>query len=101
MSKGRFLGLGLVMLVFAASTAFAADGRHWGHNVNMNTTNANSTECQDHIHIYSDDLPAVAQSEEVVNLPNQPLTVSASRNGGIHVRNWDRNEIGVKLCRAA
>src|SRR5438105_13173090 len=100
MSKRRFLRLGLLVFAFATSTAFAADGRHWGHGVNMNTTNADSTECRDHIHIYSDDLPAVAQSGEVVNLPNQPLSVHASRNGGIHVRTWDKDDVGVQLCRA-
>lgn len=100
MSRSHFPTL--AVLAFALlSTAFAANGRHWGHNVSMNTTNANSPECQDHIHIYSDDLPAIAHSEEVISLPNRPLTVNAARNGGIHVRNWDKNEIGVKLCRAA
>ena len=100
MFKTRLCYLGL--LAFAFSTiAFAGDDHHWGHNLNTNTTNADSYDCQDHIHIYSDDLPASAHSEEVVTLGNTPLTVTASQNGGIHVRNWDKNEISVKLCRAA
>ena len=91
----------LALLVISLAAIAFADDRHWGHNLNMNTTNADSDDCQDHIHISSDDLRAVAHSEEVVNLANQPLTVKASHNGGIHVRNWEKAEISVKLCRAA
>lgn len=100
MSKLRFCWLGL-MTIALTSAAFAADDHHWGHNLNTNTNNADSYDCQDHIHIYSDDLPATAHSEEAITLANIPLTVAASQNGGIHVRNWDKNEISVKLCRAA
>src|SRR6185312_4781579 len=84
-----------------STTAFAGDDHHWGHNLSMNTTNADSNNCEDHIRISSDDLQAIAHSEESATLANQPLTVKASQNGGIHVRNWDKNEISVKLCRAA
>src|SRR5207302_4505745 len=35
------------------------------------------------------------------NLPNQPLTVTASKNGGIHVRNWEKAEFGITVCKAA
>src|SRR3954466_4542011 len=100
MSKSRLCYL--AVLAFALSTvALAGDDRHWGHNLNTSTTNADSYDCQDHIHITSDDLQATAHSEEVVTLANTPLTVTASQNGGIHVRNWDKNEISVKLCRAS
>jgi DUF4097 and DUF4098 domain-containing protein YvlB len=98
MSKSRFLPLGLLAFALVAASA---DGQRWGHNLNMNTTNSDSTECQDHIHISSDDLPVQASSEEVLNLANSPISVAASQNGGIHVRTWDKNEISVKLCRAA
>src|SRR4051812_34431283 len=100
MSKTRLCFLGL-LAVALCNVSFAGDDRRWGHNLSTNTTNADSNDCQDHIHIYSDDLPATAHSEEVVTLTNQPLTVTASQNGGIHVRNWDKNEISVKLCRAS
>jgi hypothetical protein len=100
MSKTRFCHLAL--LAFALSTiAIAGDDRHWGHNLNTSTTNADSYDCQDHIHISSSDLPVTAHNEESITLPNTALTVTASQNGGIHVRNWDKNEISVKLCRAA
>jgi hypothetical protein len=34
-------------------------------------------------------------------LANQPLRVTASRNGGIHVRTWERKDISVKVCKVA
>lgn len=100
MSKSRFFLLVLLAFSLVATHAFAADDHRWGHNLSMNTTNADSTACEDHLHISSDDLPAVAHSEEALTLANQPLNVTASQNGGIHVRNWDKNEISIKLCRA-
>ena len=100
MSK-RLSVFALFTIALCAASAFAADGRHWGHSLSMNTNNADSDNCADHINISSDDLSALARSEEVITLANQPLTVKASQNGGIHVRNWDKNEISVKLCRAA
>ncbi len=100
MSKKRSLSLGLVAFALV-SLSGSAGAQRWGHNLSMNTTNSDSTDCQDHIHIYSDDLPAIANSEEVVSLANSPITVTASQNGGIHVRTWDKSEISVKLCRAA
>ncbi len=93
----RSIPLGL--LAFALTLPAAA--QRWGHNLSMNSTNSDSTECADHIHIYSDDLPAQATSEEALNLANSPINVTASQNGGIHVRTWDKSEISVKLCRAA
>src|SRR3954467_14650456 len=100
MFKLRVTLLGLLTIALSA-TVFAGDDHRWGHNLSTNTTNADSNECQDHIHIYSDDLPASAHNEEVISVGNSPLTVKASQNGGIHVRNWDKNEISIKLCRAA
>jgi hypothetical protein len=101
MSKTRVFQLGLLAFALVATTAFAGDDHHWGHNLSMNTTNSDSTNCADHLNISSDDLPSIARSEEQITLGNSPLTVTASQNGGIHVRNWDKNEISVKLCRAA
>jgi hypothetical protein len=71
------------------------------HGTNYNTRNSDSDNCQDHMDIYSDEQPAQARNEETVTLANQPLKVTASRNGGIHVKNWDKQEFSVKICRIA
>jgi DUF4097 and DUF4098 domain-containing protein YvlB len=49
----------------------------------------------------SDDYQSEARAEEEKVVPKQPLKITASRNGGIHVKQWDRNEIGIKICKAA
>lgn len=62
---------------------------------------SDSDSCERQIRMFSDDHPYTAYAEETKNIPNQPLTVTASRNGGIHVRNWDKAEFGIKICKAA
>jgi DUF4097 and DUF4098 domain-containing protein YvlB len=89
--------LPLAILAFT-TLSFAHDGKHYS---NYNTRNSDSDNCQDHVNMYSDDQPERARSEETVTLANQPLTVTASRNGGIHVKNWDKQEFSVKICRVA
>jgi DUF4097 and DUF4098 domain-containing protein YvlB len=75
--------------------------RHWG-GFNINTNNdVNSDACADHIDVYSDEYPAMVRAEELKILPNQPLRVTASRNGGIHVRTSNRSDISVKVCKVA
>src|SRR3982074_2864974 len=89
--------LPLAILAFT-TMSFAGNGKHY---TNYNTRNSDSDNCQDHLNMYSDEQPAQARSEETVTLANQPLTVTASRNGGIHVKNWDKQEFSVKICRVA
>lgn len=93
----------LVAALATISLAYGGgSGRHWGHGVSINTNDdSSSDECRAHLEIWSDDRPAEARAEEFKALPNKPLRVTAARNGGIQVKNWDKPEIGVKLCKAA
>jgi DUF4097 and DUF4098 domain-containing protein YvlB len=104
----RFL-LALLALSLSATLLFAHDPEkrsrrsHWGHgSFSINTHNdVNSDVCADHIEIYSEEYPSIARAEESKVLANQPLRVTASRNGGIHVRTWERKDISVKVCKVA
>jgi hypothetical protein len=98
----------LLAITLTASILYAHDPDrkhrrgHWGHGLSISTNNdVNSDACADHIDVYDSDHPAIARGEEVKMLPNQPLRVTAARNGGIHVRTWDKNEISVKVCKVA
>jgi DUF4097 and DUF4098 domain-containing protein YvlB len=90
--------LTLVALGAFSVLAAAQDQKHHS-NMTISSRNPDSDNCQEHMNMYSDEMPAVARSEETVTYPNQPLKVSASRNGGIHVVNWDKQEFSVKICR--
>src|SRR5438477_5842898 len=91
----KILVLPLAILILS-SLAFAGDGKHY---TNITSNNSDSDNCQDHLKMYSDDKPAQARSEETITIANQPLRVTASRNGGISVKNWDKQEFQVKICR--
>jgi DUF4097 and DUF4098 domain-containing protein YvlB len=95
MKKISLLTLAIFLL---SALAFTHDGKH---STNYNTRNTDSDNCQDHLDMYSDEQPAQARSEETLTFGNQPLKVTASRNGGIHVKNWDKQEFSVKICRIA
>ena len=95
MKKIFVLPLAILIL---SPLAFAADGKHY---TNITSNNSDSDDCQDHLKMYSDDKPAQARSEETITLANHPLRVTASRNGGISVKNWDKQEFQVKICRVA
>lgn len=96
-----------LLLLTLASLLFAAPqkhygSRHHGHSSgNSSTNDPNSDACADHLNMWSDDYQSQARAEEEKTLPKQPLKITASRNGGIHVKQWDRNEIGIKVCKAA
>lgn len=101
--KLSLLALSLLTLGLLAH----ADGKHGshyygGHTFSVNTSNdPNSDACADHLNIFSDEYTGQARAEEEKVVPKQPLKIVASRNGGIHVKQWDRNEIGIKVCKAA
>src|SRR4051812_17295971 len=75
--------------------------RHSSHSGSMNINQSDSDSCEGQIRMSSDDHPYSAYGEENKTLPNQPLTITASKNGGIRVRNWDKNEFAIKVCKAA
>jgi hypothetical protein len=65
---------------------------NWGH--------ANSDNCEDNLQVRYEGAPAT-YAEETKTVPNQPLEVTASENGGIHVTDWDQPNFSNKLCKAA
>jgi len=73
--------------------------RHGFNSLNINQSDSDS--CDGQIHMSSDEHPYSVYAEDTKTLPNQPLTVTASRNGGIRVRNWDKPEFAIKVCKAA
>ncbi|HUS18038.1 MAG TPA: hypothetical protein VMZ25_00130 [Terriglobales bacterium] len=105
MPKIRLL-ISLITLTCIASLTSAQDSNksynRGRHNLNISTNDSGpSDSCADRLNIYSDDYADTVRSEESRNFPNQPLKVTASRNGGIQVHTWDKAEISVKICKAA
>lgn len=69
------------------------------HESNISMTDTSSDECADHLHTSNDDFRSSVRDEETRRLPNQPLTITAERNGGIHVSTWDQPDFSIKLCK--
>src|SRR5215813_3739722 len=95
-----------VLILAVASLLAAAPQKHSGNRYysghhNFSNNDPNSDACEDHLNMSSDDYRSEARAEEEKVVPKQPLRITASRNGGIHVKQWDRNEIGIKVCKAA
>jgi DUF4097 and DUF4098 domain-containing protein YvlB len=96
-------------ILLAAFTASAFSGptdrnrRHWGgHSLSVSTNNdSDSDDCAEHMNMWSDDYSGKARAEEEKAVANQPLKIVAADNGGVHVKQWDRNDIGIKVCKAA
>jgi DUF4097 and DUF4098 domain-containing protein YvlB len=95
-------------LIFAVASLLVAAPQHHsgaryaysGHH-NFSNNDPNSDACEDHMNISSDEFRSQARAEEEKVVSKQPLKITASRNGGIHVKQWDRNEIGIKICKVA
>lgn len=66
--------------------------------VTMND-DAGSDDCNRHLRVGGDDFRASVRDEETRTIPNQPLNITASHNGGIQVSTWDKPEISIKLCK--
>ena len=66
-----------------------------------------SDDCKDQLNMYNDDFRDTSgdnfqttfHDEETRTLANQPLNITAARNGGIQVSTWDKPEISIKLCK--
>jgi DUF4097 and DUF4098 domain-containing protein YvlB len=89
----------VLALPLCIGMARAGDQRG-GHNstVTMNNDIA-SDDCRDHLRVGNDDYRNKVRDEEVKTIPNQPLTITAEHNGGIQVTTWEKQEIGLKLCK--
>jgi DUF4097 and DUF4098 domain-containing protein YvlB len=92
--------LAIASLLIAEPQKKRSGVRYYGGH-NFSTNDPNSDACEDHLNMSSDDYRSEARGEEEKVVPKQPLKITASRNGGIHVKQWDRNEIGIKICKAA
>lgn len=93
-----------VLILAIASLLAAAPQKHSGAHYrghNFSNNDPNSDACEDHLNMSNNEYRSEARAEEEKVVPKQPLKITASRNGGIHVKQWDRNEIGIKVCKAA
>ena len=94
----RLVVLGL-LLPFCAIMARSGDNnRSHSSTITMNDNSA-SDDCREHLRVGDDDYRSNLRDEEIKSVPNQPLTITAEQNGGIQVTNWDKPEIGLKLCK--
>lgn len=92
--RHRLLSVAALAVLLVPSLVLAG-----GHGMNISTDEVESvSECRD-IKIRFNNREA-ARAEEQITLPNRPLEVQASRNGGVHVVGTDRSDVLVKLCKA-
>lgn len=96
MRKLIILGLVLPLCIVMAR---AGEHRNWsGSTVTMND-DSSSDDCREHLRVGNNEYRANVRDEETKTIPNQPLTITAEQNGGIHVTTWDNPEISLKLCK--
>ena len=89
----------LLALPICAVMLRAAETHPQNSSVTLN--DSDSDDCAQHLRVNNDDYSASVRGEESRTVPNQPLTITAERNGGIQVTNWDKPEISLKLCKQA
>lgn len=77
----------------------AAEHHSWSDSTVMMHDDSASDDCRDHLRGGDNDYRSNVRDEEVKTIPNQPLTITAERNGGIRVTTWDKPEVSVKLCK--
>jgi DUF4097 and DUF4098 domain-containing protein YvlB len=97
MRKLMVLAMAVPFLVWAANAA--EDGRSRNSTVNMNHDQPYSDDCSDHLRVSDNDHRSTVRDEEVQTVSNQPLTITASQNGGIQVITWDKPDFSLKLCK--
>lgn len=89
----------MVAVPLVAWIALASDHKRTAaSSITMNDDEI-SDNCADHLHMYNDDFRSYVRDEETRTIPNQPLTITAERNGGIEVSTWDQPEFSIKLCK--
>jgi DUF4097 and DUF4098 domain-containing protein YvlB len=90
------VGLGVWLVA-----ARPGSSRNLDFATNFTTNDDNpSDDCREHLHM-SDDFRSSVRDEETRSIPNQPLTITGERNGGISVTTWDQPEFSIKLCKQA
>jgi DUF4097 and DUF4098 domain-containing protein YvlB len=93
----KLLVLGL-LLTLGAGLASAGENSWRNSSISMND-NPSSDDCRDHLRVGDNDYRSNLRDEEIKTVANQPLTITAERNGGIQVTTWDKPEISLKLCK--
>ena len=97
MRTRRFL---LCLLTISLAAPLGAQRRH-SHSININRLGFRGNDiCEDQLMISEDGEPGI-YAEETRSLANQPLNVTASKNGGVSVTDWDQPQFSIKLCKAA
>ena len=73
------------------------------HGLNISVDSDQPVTSCDQLRVHTWDGQEIARSEDRLTLPATSSTVSAeaSRNGGIHVYGWDRQDFGVLNCKFA
>jgi DUF4097 and DUF4098 domain-containing protein YvlB len=98
MRKLIVLAMTVPFLVWAANAV--EDGRSHTSTVTMNNNgDSSSDDCRDHLQMSDDTHRSIVRDEEVQTVTNQPLTITASKNGGIQVTTWDKPDFSLKLCK--
>ncbi|HEX2330957.1 MAG TPA: hypothetical protein VHN74_19690 [Candidatus Angelobacter sp.] len=89
-------------LLIAAGVAGLRAGDDTGSRSSITLRDdAKSDDCSEHLQMYNSEFSAKVRDEETRSLVNQPLTITAERNGGIQVTTWDRPDFSLKLCKQA
>ncbi len=96
MRKLIVLVMAVPFLVWVANAG--EDSRSRSSTVTMNNEDSSSDDCRDHLQV-SDEHRSTVRDEEVQTVTNQPLTITASQNGGIQVTTWDKPDFSLKLCK--
>ncbi|MBZ5504244.1 MAG: hypothetical protein LAO78_02040 [Acidobacteriia bacterium] len=88
-------------LVLPLSIGLARAGEHRTSHSSTMTMNddSSSDDCREHLRVGDGDYRSNVRDEEVKTIPNQSLTITAERNGGIQVTTWDKPEVSLKLCK--
>jgi DUF4097 and DUF4098 domain-containing protein YvlB len=100
MRKQTMRNLIVFGLALPLCIGLARAGEHrGGHNSSVIMNDSASDDCRDHLRVGDNDYRSNVRDEEVKTVPNQPLTITAEHNGGIHVTTWDKPEVSLKLCK--
>jgi hypothetical protein len=84
----------LVTTVVAAALVAAGSAQSRNRDAGRDSTRAGTMSCSDH-NDYDDRAAHCEMREDTIGGAN-PLDVDAGRNGGIHVRGWDRGDVLVR-----
>jgi DUF4097 and DUF4098 domain-containing protein YvlB len=98
MRKLILLGLALPLCFGFAQTVQRSNSH--SSTVTMNDESP-SDDCAEHLRVNDYNGRSNVRDEETKTISNQPLTITAERNGGIQVTTWDQPEVSLKLCKQA